>query len=77
MMSNPRKDYYKGLLAIAASDHLDFTSKASEASFDGDEKSALRYQQRANNSLNTMLTIQRCIIRLEVAENNRKLRLVR
>lgn len=75
-MSSPRKDYYKSLLTNAASNHLEFTVKASEAAIEGDEKKALRYQTRANNSLNNMLTLQRSIIGLEAHENNRKLRLV-
>jgi hypothetical protein len=75
-VSNPRKEYYKELLTIAASDHLEFTSKASEASFLGDEKQAMKYQSKANNSFNTMLSLQRRIFTLEAAENNRKLRVV-
>lgn len=69
-------DRYKRLLIQAASDHLEFTTQASDAAFVGDEDAAKKLQASANNAMNTMLTLQRRIFNLEAVENNRKLRLV-
>lgn len=76
MSNNYRKEHYKRLLIQAASDHLEFTMQASEAAFAGDENAAQKFQAAANNTMNTMLTLQRRIFSLEAVENNRKLRLV-
>jgi cellobiose-specific phosphotransferase system component IIA len=67
----------KTLLRDLASDHLEYTCRASEAAIQGDEEEARECQNVAESSLNSMLTVQRRIIRLEAAENNRRLRLVK
>lgn len=65
----------KALLRELASDHLEYTSRASEAAILGDEEEARECQGVAESSLNSMFIIQRRIIRLEAEAADAKLRL--
>ncbi|MEC0282298.1 hypothetical protein [Terribacillus saccharophilus] len=66
---------FKSLLIDVASDHLEYTSRASEAAIVGDEEEARNCQDVANSSLNTMISLQTRITLMEAELSDARLRL--